>query len=68
MVADKLRRKIQAYGYAEGILVTASFGVAELLDGDDIVKLVLRADKGLYEAKRKGKNRVEAFSGSVDLK
>ncbi len=68
MVADKLRRKIQAYGYAEGILVTASFGVAELLDGDDIVKLVLRADKGLYEAKRKGKNRVEAFSDSVDLK
>ena len=38
--------------------VTASFGVAEMMEGDDAVALVQRADTRLYEAKCAGRNRV----------
>lgn len=38
--------------------VTCSFGVAAVRKDDDPDKLVSRADKALYEAKRIGRNRV----------
>ena len=38
--------------------ITASFGVAQLGEGDDADKLVQRADARLYEAKCAGRNRV----------
>lgn len=39
--------------------VTASFGVAEIREGEAVDELIDRADQKLYEAKRKGRNRVE---------
>jgi diguanylate cyclase (GGDEF)-like protein len=41
------------------VRITASFGVAELEDGDAAEQLVASADAALYQAKRAGKNRVE---------
>ena len=38
--------------------ITASFGVAELNDGDDLTSLIQRADQNLYQAKETGRNRV----------
>ena len=38
--------------------ITASFGIAQLVDGDDPSKLIQRADDKLYEAKHAGRNRV----------
>ena len=38
---------------------TASFGIAKLEKGDTLASLVQRADKALYLAKERGKNRVE---------
>ena len=44
---------------SEGVQVTASFGVAELSNGQSLDALLRAADGALYEAKGKGKNRVE---------
>ncbi len=60
-LADKLRRRIHSYRFMNDLTVTASFGVTQLEDGDDVVKLVMKADKALYTAKRNGKNRVESM-------
>lgn len=39
--------------------VTVSVGVAQMKNGEDIKKWIERADEQLYQAKRKGRNRVE---------
>jgi diguanylate cyclase len=41
--------------------LTASFGVAQLKTKDSAEDLIDRADKALYQAKNKGKDRVEAL-------
>lgn len=38
--------------------ITASFGLAACRDGESIVTTLVRADRALYEAKRRGRNRV----------
>jgi PleD family two-component response regulator len=45
--------------------MTASFGVAGFVPGTDALELVRAADDALYDAKRRGKNRVEAASESA---
>jgi diguanylate cyclase (GGDEF)-like protein len=49
---------------------TVSIGVADLEPGDDVTSLVARADAALYQAKARGRNRVEVASdpgGALDL-
>ncbi len=56
--AERLRRILMSTTFpeAEGLKVTASFGVAEV-DADDTISTVMgRADGALYEAKHKGRN------------
>lgn len=59
-VADRSRRAIQTHDWsrtAEGLKVTASFGVAQW-DGVESVKdWIGRADRALYAAKNAGRNR-----------
>lgn len=50
--AERLRAAIAATG------VTASFGVAEVREGDTINEWIRRADFALYTAKNEGRNRV----------
>ncbi len=60
-LADRLRQKISALSIPFNnftIRVTASFGVAQLEGGADIVKLVEDADSMLYKAKLNGRNTV----------
>lgn len=43
--------------------ITASFGVAERRDGEEVEYFIERADLKLYEAKKGGRNRVATYSG-----
>lgn len=58
--AEKLRKNIEESVPRGRGAVTVSIGVAEYQAGDEIEKLVARADAALYEAKAKGRNRVAA--------
>ncbi|TWB34752.1 diguanylate cyclase (GGDEF)-like protein [Nitrospirillum viridazoti] len=63
LLADRLRQAISdecvAIDGGTTIRVTASLGLAELRDGEDLDALYVRADAALYVAKQSGRNRVE---------
>ena len=61
-LAEKLRRLIEEFVFAEVGTVTCSFGVAQFQDSDTAETLTSRADAALYAAKRAGRNRVCSFS------
>jgi two-component system cell cycle response regulator len=64
LAAERLRRQICAAPFtiaslSERLEITVSIGVAASENGDeDAEALMKRADEGLYEAKRAGRNRV----------
>ena len=57
-LANLLRARIASHPFPSVGQCTASFGVAESVWGDTVLKLVDRADQALYAAKREGRNRV----------
>ncbi len=63
--AERLRRDIEArdiVANGKHINITASFGVAQLKEGNgDGDNLINQADKAMYRAKKNGKNRVEVY-------
>ena len=58
-IAERLRQRVAAREWADGIYVTCSFGVAESAAGEDLADAVARADAAMYRAKQLGRNRVE---------
>lgn len=59
-LAQSLRERIASHCF-EGVgYRTASFGVAQLADGEDVGSMMSRTDVALYRAKRTGRDRVEA--------
>ncbi|MCP4117961.1 MAG: diguanylate cyclase [Desulfobacteraceae bacterium] len=63
--AEKLRRIIMSRDHGKAGSVTASFGVSQYNGDDSIDSLVKRADQGLYQAKEKGRNRVEIVFSDI---
>jgi diguanylate cyclase (GGDEF)-like protein len=66
LVAEKIRAAIEQHRFSFGGVscrVTASFGVAAFATSGQMKKsdLIEQADKALYTAKKKGRNRVETF-------
>ncbi len=57
-VAESLRLHLAGLRLGPGVSVTASFGVVGCQAGDDLPRLMARADALLYDAKRGGRNRV----------
>lgn len=58
-LAERIRRGLESYpGWPLGLQITASFGVAERR-GDPLERALKRADEALYQAKKRGRNRVE---------
>jgi diguanylate cyclase len=58
IAAKRIARK--ATGETLG-MVTLSFGVAQLKEGETASSLIGRADEGLYRAKDRGRNRLESI-------
>jgi two-component system cell cycle response regulator len=64
-LAERIRCSFeQAPGRSSTLAMTASFGVAQLQDGESENDLIKRADDALYRAKRAGRNRVVTAEGS----
>ena len=59
LVAEKLREAIDGTDFPVVHHMTSSFGVACYAPGDDLIRMISRADAALYSAKRAGRNRVE---------
>lgn len=60
-VAERLRAAVAAIEGAEGRPpVTISVGLATLREGESLHSVLERADRALYQAKERGRNRVES--------
>jgi diguanylate cyclase (GGDEF)-like protein len=60
ILADRMRSSFEQYPRTATPVVTASFGVARLQEGEDEDALMRRVDDALYQAKHEGRNRVVA--------
>ena len=58
LVAEKIREAVEFENFAKVGKRTASFGVTAFVDGDSEITILARADRALYLAKFKGRNRV----------
>jgi len=65
IVAEKIRNDMKKLVFSEGdenYTITASIGVANVNENDiDSARIIFRADKALYSAKDKGRDRVEPW-------
>jgi diguanylate cyclase (GGDEF)-like protein len=58
-LAERIREIIESSTFEDVGKVTVSFGVTEFRENDTEDSLIKRADDAMYEAKKKGRNRVE---------
>ncbi len=59
VMAEKIRKAIENYNFDKVGRVTVSFGVTQFKQDDTEDSLMKRVDDALYQAKGKGRNRVE---------
>lgn len=61
VLADKIRKVVEAASFHNNIKVTLSLGVAESYSGSSISNIYRQADIALYKAKNSGRNRAEQY-------
>ena len=59
--AEHIKDKIEANEHPTAGKITASFGITEYKDGDNLETVFKRCDDALYRAKENGRNRVECL-------
>jgi len=64
-LAGRIRFEVEQTDFIAGLKITVSIGISEHRDGLTPTGLVEQADRGLYLAKERGRNRVEAMGGLV---
>jgi len=57
-IAQRFQKIIDEYNFDNVNHLTCSFGVTEILTGENYCEVFKRADRGLYKAKKQGKNIV----------
>lgn len=62
VLAEKLRREIADHAFPEVGHCTCSFGISSCRTGERPDDMVIRADQAMYQAKEKGRNRVEVVA------
>jgi diguanylate cyclase len=66
-IAEKIRAKLSSTPFTNRKTgekippITASFGVAKLIEDEDLASIIERADKALYAAKEGGRNQVQVI-------
>ena len=61
-LAERIRKNIENYEFVfrnKKIPITVSIGITSASKNDSVFSLIQRADEALYEAKNKGRNRIE---------
>lgn len=58
-LAEKLRAQIEKFDFSCPCTVTCSYGVTQFQENDTVDSLIKRVDYALYQAKERGRNRVE---------
>lgn len=62
ILAEKLRKAIEAYDFSDVGLCTCSFGVSVYKKNERPEDVVMRADEAMYRAKVEGRNKVQTAS------
>ncbi len=56
-ISERIRKAVEDYSFIDGLNITISGGVKQY-QGENFTDLIHAADKNLYEAKKRGKNRI----------
>ncbi len=65
LLAEQIRKSINAYEFIEPSNVTCSIGIAELNNNESATEFIAKADYALYQAKDNGKNRVVVYKENI---
>lgn len=65
-MAERLRSELEQRSYPQVGTVTVSIGVTAYIPGEDVDVFIKRADDALYQAKARGRNRVEALFADAE--
>jgi diguanylate cyclase (GGDEF)-like protein/hemerythrin-like metal-binding protein len=67
MIAEKIRKEIEAYTNPVVGKYTVSLGVTQRINTESFHTMYERADAAMYRAKNEGRNRVVSFESQADM-